>query len=121
MITENEDGTFSGVPGGCTIRRAKRRETTYGGFHGGDPRDFKPDPECSTQEERAAHRAACEAWDRGERPESETGRMGKFEQLPDGRTLKHPCTYGAFGLGTGSVELDVLEVVHPDGRVEVYY
>lgn len=30
----------------------------YGAFHGGDPRDFTPDPECSTEEERAAHAAA---------------------------------------------------------------
>lgn len=41
----------------------------YGYFPGGDPRSFDPDPECSTEEERAAHKAACEAWERGERPE----------------------------------------------------
>ena len=33
----------------------------YGFFTGGDPRDFTPDPECSTEEERATHKAACEA------------------------------------------------------------
>lgn len=33
----------------------------YGFFTGGDPRDFTPDPECSSDEERAAHKAACEA------------------------------------------------------------
>lgn len=38
----------------------------YGAFHGGDPRNFTPDPECSTDEERAAHKAACDAWARGE-------------------------------------------------------
>lgn len=32
----------------------------YGAFPGGDPRRFTPDPECSTPEEREAHRAACE-------------------------------------------------------------
>lgn len=37
-------------------------------FVDGDPRAFSPDPECSTEEERAQHRADCEAWDRGERP-----------------------------------------------------
>jgi len=31
----------------------------YGFFPGGDPRDFDPDPECSTEEEREAHRVAC--------------------------------------------------------------
>jgi len=42
----------------------------YGFFPGGDtdPRSFSPDGESCTAEEIAAHRAACEAWDRGERP-----------------------------------------------------
>lgn len=31
----------------------------YGAFPGGDPRDFTPDPECSTEAEREAHRRAC--------------------------------------------------------------
>jgi hypothetical protein len=35
---------------------------------GADPRAFWPDPECSTDAEREAHRVACEAWERGERP-----------------------------------------------------
>lgn len=30
-----------------------------------DPRKFRPDPECSTDEERAAHAEACKAWDAG--------------------------------------------------------
>lgn len=34
--------------------------TGYGAFPGGDPRDFSPDPECSTEQERAAHAAAVE-------------------------------------------------------------
>lgn len=38
----------------------------YGNFPGGDPRDFTPDPDCSTAIEQANHKAACEAWDRGE-------------------------------------------------------
>jgi hypothetical protein len=33
----------------------------YGAFPGGDPRDFTPDEECSTPEEREAHRKACDA------------------------------------------------------------
>ena len=40
----------------------------YGFFCGGDPRKFHPDPECSTEAERAKHKADCEAWDRGEMP-----------------------------------------------------
>lgn len=45
----------------------------YGAFHGGDPRDFTPDPECSTDEERAAHKAACDAWERGDEVEIRGG------------------------------------------------
>lgn len=38
---------------------------SYGHFGGGDPRDFTPDPDCSTEAERAAHKAACDTWNRG--------------------------------------------------------
>ena len=31
----------------------------YGFFHGGDPREFHPDAECTTPEEWAAHKEAC--------------------------------------------------------------
>ena len=40
----------------------------YGFFPGGDPRRFFPDPEASTDAERAKHKADCEAWDRGDMP-----------------------------------------------------
>jgi hypothetical protein len=41
----------------------------YGWFPGGDadPRRFTPDSE-NTQDKLDAHRLACEAWERGERP-----------------------------------------------------
>lgn len=45
----------------------------YGAFHGGDPRDFTPDPECSTDAECRAHQAACEAWARGDEIEIRGG------------------------------------------------
>jgi hypothetical protein len=38
----------------------------YGPYIGGDPHNFSPDPQDSTEQEREAHRTACEAWDRGE-------------------------------------------------------
>lgn len=34
-----------------------------------DPRHFHPDEECCSPAEIAAHRAACEAWERGETPD----------------------------------------------------
>lgn len=40
-------------------------EQGYGNFPGGDPRDFTPDPECSTDEERAAHARDCDAMNAG--------------------------------------------------------
>ena len=44
----------------------------YGSFPGGDPRRFWPDPECSTEAEREAHRVACLRWDAGYRDEYPT-------------------------------------------------
>lgn len=41
-------------------------QTCYGTFCGGDPRLFTPDPECSTEEERAYHKKACEMADAGQ-------------------------------------------------------
>lgn len=38
----------------------------YGAFHGGDPRDFTPDDDGTSDKERAAHVAACEAAERDE-------------------------------------------------------
>lgn len=45
-------------------------EQGYGFFHGGDPRNFCPsgfgEGEENTPEEVAAHRAACDEWDKAE-------------------------------------------------------
>lgn len=41
-------------------------DESYGPFPGGDPRQFKPDPEACTPEEIEAHRLACIEWDKGE-------------------------------------------------------
>lgn len=38
----------------------------YGYARPENPHDFSPDAECCTEEEIAAHKAACEAFDRGE-------------------------------------------------------
>lgn len=38
---------------------AQETELGYGYFPGGDPRTFSPDPECSTESERAKHRRDC--------------------------------------------------------------
>jgi len=47
--------------------RARSAEAHYGYPVVENPHDFDPDLECCTPEEIANHKAACEAWDRGER------------------------------------------------------
>lgn len=82
------------------LRDAAEPHVGYGGFHGGDPRNFTPDPECSTEAERAAHRAACERWDRiqagGEQPTPEPDTHSLY--AAEGMTL-HVARAG-YGLGT---------------------
>ena len=46
--------------------RARAEDSLYGFFPGGDPRDFSPDPESSTDDERASHAEACARWEAGE-------------------------------------------------------
>lgn len=76
-------------------------EASYGGFHGGDPRDFHPDYECSTEEERAAHAAACvafaEAEARGEKPVLGDTHQSAYDD--DGRLIFH-VAHNPYGLGT---------------------
>jgi hypothetical protein len=38
----------------------------YGFYRPENPHDFSPDPESCSDEEMANHKAACEAWDRGD-------------------------------------------------------
>lgn len=49
------------------LEAAAEPEEFYGHYHGGDPRLFTPAEDECTPEEIAAHKAACEAWERGER------------------------------------------------------
>lgn len=40
----------------------------YGGFPGGDPRDFEPDPECTTEAERELYAEHCALAEAGSSP-----------------------------------------------------
>jgi hypothetical protein len=51
------------------ITQAAEPESSYGHYHGGDPRMFEPSEDECSAEEIAAHKAACEAWARGDRPD----------------------------------------------------
>lgn len=67
-----------------------RDDATYGYYHGGDPRDFTPDEEVCTPEEIASHRAACEAWDRGETPDP----GGPHQPLTEDDALRIELSHG---------------------------
>jgi len=70
----------------------------YGAFPGGDPRNFTPDPECSTDEEREAHRRACIIWAaHGALPPMDPDHLLLTD--PEGRLLIHIARC-RFGLGT---------------------
>ena len=123
MIRERADGTWEGLPKGCRVEKVRRWETTYGSFHGGDPRHFYPDPDAASTEERQAHHAACEAWDKAEKqgkpgPDAEHGGC-EWKALEDGTVLKMQRS-GAFGLGTYQIEVEALEVTYQDGSVRVF-
>lgn len=72
--------------------------TGYGYFPGGDPRNFHPDPECSTDEERANHKRACELFDAG-KVDGVSGQHHWPIVGKDGETIGW-TTQSPFGLGT---------------------
>lgn len=78
-------------------------KTGYGYFCGGDPRKFHPDHECCTPEEIAAHKAACEAWNRGEK----VGPAMRSHWITDGegKVIAH-CSGSSYGIGTYQLEIE---------------
>jgi hypothetical protein len=89
--------------------------TSYGSFYGGDPRRFHPDPECSTDAERAAHAEACKAWDRGERPPEPLGHESHYDA--SGKLIKH-INRNPYGLGITVDEIEENEPEEPDLELE---
>lgn len=77
----------------------RRKEWGYGFFPGGDPRDFHPDEESSTEEERASHKAACERWNAG----YTTALPGSCVHGPG-----HVLTLSGFGLGSYSYDAEAI-------------
>lgn len=73
------------------LREAAQDQSVYGFFHGGDPRDFYPDSD-ATEDERAAHKAACEQYER-----DAVGNPSCCEHR-DGMTI----TKAPFGLGVNT-------------------
>lgn len=77
--------------------QSEAEQTGYGFFCGGDPRKFTPDPECSTEQERAKWKAECEAWSRGEQVDT-SGNVGRW--VSENLHIQP----GGYGLGTYSYE-----------------
>lgn len=73
-----------------------QQETSYGYFPGGDPRLFHPDHESCSEDEIAAHKTACEAWDRGEKIETPPG--CRFLTDCEGAFIGRVCD-SRFGVG----------------------
>ena len=73
--------------------RSEAQDSTYGFFHGGDPRDFSPDPEASTEEERQRHLAACASWSAGK---------GNPNPAPQCAFMNGGVAPAGFGLGVNT-------------------
>ena|GEM_PF-6779098 len=71
------------------------QDSIYGSFCGGDPRNFHPDYECSTDKERENHRKACEEAEIAANPNLPC--PSGWERLSDG-TICHVLRC-PFGLG----------------------
>lgn len=85
-------------------------DLVYGAYHGGDPRNFHPDFECSTEMEREAHRRACVIFEaHGTLPEP------SHEHVTDdlGRLLMH-ISHGRFGLGVYTMDCGDPECMDSD-------
>lgn len=66
-------------------------EYGYGYYRPANPHDFHPDHECCSSDEIEAHRAACEAYDKGEyKPEQGYGWVGSMH------ILRAPWGIGAY-------------------------
>jgi hypothetical protein len=61
-----------------------------------DPNDFTPDPECSSPEQMAAHRAACETWGK---PQFKPNNGCYYVYGPDGDLVMHVART-SWGIGT---------------------
>jgi len=59
-VSEREDEALEELREIARQLRSDADQSVYGFICVEDPNDFSPDPECSTDEERERHRAACE-------------------------------------------------------------
>lgn len=90
------------------LRGFASEDMVYGHFAGGDPRDFSCDVECSTEEERAQHKADCERWaaaeKQGKAVEAEPGPHSPIINS-EGREVGY-VTRSGYGLGSNRIPPD---------------
>jgi hypothetical protein len=86
------------------------QETGYGGFNGGDPRNFHPDAEECRPTELEAHRKACEIWNeseaKGETPEPEKCPSGWIYN-DEGEVIAHVLRM-PYGIGVYTISHETL-------------
>jgi len=89
--------------------RERSEQSHYGYCVVENPHDFTPDIETNTPEEIANHRAACEAWDRGEREGVTPLGCGNLPRMDGwglgGQTLRGPAA---------SAVVALIEAITPD-------
>ena len=97
-MTERYDEAIDELRELANELRTRAQEVCYGyAPAGADPRDFSPDLECCSDDEVAAHKSACEAWERGERPQTPSSHEPLIDD--DGKPIGH-VTRAFFGIGT---------------------
>jgi hypothetical protein len=75
------------------------KQVVYGYPCVDDPNDFHPDPECSSPEERAAHKLACQTYGK---PEHQPNKGCFSEFSDDGKLVLHVART-SWGLGTNLI------------------
>jgi hypothetical protein len=84
-------------------------QPVYGVFHGGDPRNFSPDPEASTEAERKHHEEDCEKWAKTER--ENIGKSDCESLFNEKGELQAVVTHSQYGLGV-NCDGKLQEIVH---------
>lgn len=91
-------------------------DSSYGYFYGGDPRDFRPDHECSTEDERKRHAEDCAKWNAGDHidrgPDHKPGAPAEGETFDTALMVDEVVVHhhkASYGLGTTTWICDACE------------
>lgn len=84
-------------------------EPVYGVFHGGDPRNFTPDPDSSTEAEQQHHKEDCDKWAAAEQAGPEKSDCESL--FDDDGKLRAVITRSQYGLGV-NCDSKLQEIAH---------